>query len=74
MTDGEKKDANARDRLQAIARMVDEEIPEDWGFMLFVFPFGKSDGRLNYVGKCSRQDAIRITQEWLAAQQRGESL
>jgi hypothetical protein len=68
MTDNEKKDANTRTHLQKIARMVDEELPENWGFVLMAFPYGEPDGRLNYVAKCKREDGIEIIRKWLDIQ------
>lgn len=66
MSDG--KDANTRDQLQKIARMIDEELPDGWGFMIFAFPFNESDGRLNYVANAPREDAIKVLKEWLDKQ------
>jgi hypothetical protein len=62
------KDANARDQLPKIAAMIDEELPEGWGFMLFAFPFGDEQGRCNYIAKCRREDAVKIVREWLEKQ------
>jgi hypothetical protein len=64
MDDNSKKDANAVTHLQAIARSVDEQLPEGWGFILMTFPFNEPDGRLNYVANCTREDGIRIVRKW----------
>lgn len=62
------KDANTRDQLQKIAHLVDEELPDGWGFVLFAFPFGENEGRLNYVAKAPREDAVKLIKEWLDKQ------
>lgn len=68
MSDGDKKDANTRTHLQKIAWLIDEELPEGWGFLLMAFPYGEQDGRVNYVAKCQREDGIKVVREWLNKQ------
>jgi hypothetical protein len=62
------KDENTKTHLQSIARMVDNELPDGWGFILMTFPFNNPDGRLNYVAKCSREDGVKIVRKWLDTQ------
>ena len=59
------KDANTRDRMQMIARMINEELPAGWGFCLFAFPFGDEAGRCNYVSNGKREDVLKVVSEWI---------
>lgn len=36
-----------------------------WGFVLLAFPFGESQGRLNYISNGKREDVHRILREWM---------
>lgn len=59
------KDRYTRERLQHIARLIDDELPMGWGFVLLAFPFQALEGRLNYVSSGRREDIRRIVKEWL---------
>ncbi len=52
------KDAYTRDRMQKIGRLIDEELPDGWGFCLMAFPFNEP-GRTNYISNGKRSDVIR---------------
>lgn len=65
---GVSKDENVKDRLQDIANMVDEELPVGWGMMIFSFPYNDPDGRIHYVSKISRKDAVAMLDTWLKHQ------
>jgi hypothetical protein len=60
------RDAYTRDRLQKIARMIDEELPQGWGFFLMAYPFNDAEGRMNYVSNGNRDDIKRLMQEFLS--------
>lgn len=60
------KDANARDRMQLLASMIDEELPDGWGFALLVFPFNNLPGRVNYIANGDRMAIINLMKEWIA--------
>lgn len=60
------KDAYTRDRMQLIGRLVDEELPQGWGFVVLAFPFGDEAGRLNYVANGAREDVIKVMKEFIA--------
>jgi len=60
------KDTNTRERMQHIARIVDEELPSGWGFFVMVFPFNDAEGRMNYVSNASREDIHKLMQEFLS--------
>ena len=54
------RDENVREKMQQVARMVDEEIPANWGFIVMVFPLGDQSGRLNYVTNGKREDVLAM--------------
>lgn len=57
---------------QEMARTIDgilngEKRPRRLGFALFVFEFGKVEGRrVNYVSNADRPDMLVAVREWLA--------
>jgi hypothetical protein len=59
------KDAWTRDQMQKIARKVDEELPQGWGFAVLAFPFGEGEGRINYVSNGNREDVVKVVRQWL---------
>lgn len=59
------KDAFTRDRMQKIARLIDEELPHKWGFFLMTFPLGDQTGRMNYVSNGKREDIRKLMREFL---------
>jgi len=61
------KDAYVRDRLQELARALDEGLPQGWGFFLMVYPFGDAEGRFNYVSNGNREDVIKVMKNFIAA-------
>ena len=55
-----------RERMQLIARRVDDELPEGWGFIVLVFPFGKSpDDPVLYVSNGTLESTCRVMQEFI---------
>ena len=65
------KDACDWDRMQQIASLVDEELPDGWGFALMAFPLNKP-GWVNYVGNGKRTDIIRCIRALRAFIKRSE--
>jgi hypothetical protein len=59
------KDAYTRDRMQKIARLVDEEIPAGWGFFVMVFPFHNAEGRMNYCSNGQRETIHELMREFI---------
>lgn len=53
---------------QRIARIVDDETPPGYGFILWIASYGEA-GVGTYVATIKRDDAIRMLQEWIALQQ-----
>lgn len=70
MTPQEKDDVKVRSNLQAIARIVDKQLPFGWGFIILAFPFGEG-GRMNYVSNADRPDVVRALYEFIEATKEG---
>ena len=54
-----KPDEYTRERMQVIARFVDDEIPVGWGFLVLVFPTELQEGRANYVSNITDRESIK---------------
>ena len=52
-------------KMQNIARSVDNEIPDNYGFIVMVFPFNKTDGRLIYASNANREDVVDCMKEFI---------
>lgn len=53
--------------LQRIAKMIEEQLPEGWGFGLMVFPFSRKPGEpLLLVSNAMREDMIETMREYVA--------
>ena len=58
------EDKTVRELLPALAGLIDEKLPEKWGFILLAFPFGLG-GRTNYVANADRADVVRSMYEFI---------
>ena len=58
--------AGARDQqwIQEMAELVENKLPEGYGFVVFGFPFSGS-GRLYYASNGQRADVIKSLKEWI---------
>ena len=68
MNDSTPEQLDTRRRLNDIAHAINERLPEGFGFICLVFPFGKDaakGGRCNYVSNAKREDAINALKEWM---------
>lgn len=54
-----------KNHIKDLARMVKNEVPEDWGFILLTFPF-KIEGQMIYVSNANREDVIKAMEEFIA--------
>lgn len=55
-----------KEYLKEAARVVEAKLPDNYGFILLVAPFGKGENnRLTYISSMNRVDAINILKEWL---------
>ena len=53
-------------KMQKIARKVDEELPNGYGFVVLAFNFGESeDNEMMYVSNANRQDIVKAMKEWI---------
>lgn len=52
--------------LRAIGKVIDEALPDGWGFALLVFTFG--GGTMTYISNADRQDMLKAMQEFLQKQ------
>jgi hypothetical protein len=68
------RDDWVRDQMQKIASLVDEEIPQGWGFAVFVFPLDGRQGRTNYVSSGRREDILIMLRKFLERHERQDIL
>ena len=53
-------------KMQKIARKVDEELPNGYGFVVLTFNFGEGiDNEMMYVSNANRQDIVKAMKEWI---------
>ena len=53
-----------KDYLRDIAKTVEAKLPDNYGFIVFAFPF-QPGGRLVYTSNAERESAIAALKEWL---------
>lgn len=57
--------------LRTLATLIDEEIPEDWGWGLFLVPFGKNEaapkgkGAVFWISNSEREGMMNAVQGWI---------
>lgn len=55
-----------KSKMQLIAKKVDEELPEGYGFVVLAFPFGESpNNELMYASNANRVDIVKVMEEWI---------
>lgn len=59
------RDARVREDLSELARVLDEALPQGWGFVLLSFPFDDEPGRMNYISNAKREDVLKAMQEFI---------
>ena len=52
----------AERKMQSIARIVGNMVPQGWGFAVLCFSFGE-DGFMNWVSNARRHDMIKALRE-----------
>ncbi len=61
-----RKKRRDKDYLSLAAKAVKSRLPDNHGFILLTFPFGKSkDNRLVYTSSASRETSIQVVKAWL---------
>lgn len=58
--------------MQLAGQAAHYRLPDNWGFILFAFPFGET-GRARYCANAQREDAINLIKEWMKAQKSYEA-
>jgi len=56
-----------RESLQRASKEVEAQLPDGWGYMLFMFELGKAT-RVTYTANGDRKDCIAALKEWLLRQ------
>lgn len=59
------KQNEVKEKMQKLARGIQEELPPDWGFVIMVFPLGDRLGRLNYISNGKREDVLELLKQFL---------
>jgi hypothetical protein len=49
-----------------IGGLIGASLPPQWGFALLIFPFGESEGRMNYISNANRETMLRSLEELVA--------
>lgn len=65
------RDTFTREQMQKIARLVDEQLPQGWAFIVIAAPFEKAEGRVNYVSNAKRQDVQTLLTNFLQVLKEG---
>ena len=50
-----------------LANMIDNQLPEGYGFCLLLFPFNENskDNRMQYISNANRDDIAKAMKEWI---------
>ncbi len=59
-----KLEEEVKAKLQDIGKMIKNELPEDFGFVLLSFHFN-TEGQLMYVSNANRDDVIKAMEEFI---------
>lgn len=56
-----------KSKLQGIARKVDNELPEDFGFIVLTFKFNEKPdtAQMMYVSNANREDVVKAMEEFI---------
>lgn len=65
-----KREQQASEKLQEIAKEIKEKLPEDMGFALLAYEFGESDEerKMLYVSNSQREDVVLAMTEFIKKQ------
>lgn len=56
----------SREHANDLAKMVEQNIPKEYGFCLLLFPFGEGDdNRMQYISNGNREDIVKAMKEWI---------
>jgi hypothetical protein len=59
-------DEAVRQKMNAIANVIGDALPKEYGFTLLVFPLGNHPGNMNYISSAERADMIAAMKELVA--------
>ena len=59
-----KKEEIINNKMQNICKYIDNELPNNCGFILLAYEFD-AEGRIIYASNTNRNDAANIMKEWL---------
>lgn len=59
------KDEEVKTKLQGIAKKIDSELPDGYGFCLLTFGFNNVGKELMYVSNAMREDIVQAMKEWI---------
>ena len=65
----EVRQAEIEQLLYRFGRLFGDDLPEGWGFALFLFSYG-DNGSMFYISSGQRADVIRMLKEYLAREER----
>lgn len=57
-----------KSKLRFIGSNIDEQLPEGWGFGLFIFSYGEN-GAMFWLSSAQREDMIKSLKEWISHQE-----
>lgn len=64
-----RHDPDMKRQLNGLARYIDNDLPDGWGFGLFLFQFGDGRGRsMMWISNGQRPDMVKALQEWISRQ------
>jgi len=58
-------EAVVKEKMQELGKSIASQIPNGFGFFVFVFPFDKEDSRSNYCSNGTREDVLKMMKEFL---------
>lgn len=68
MSDKEQEQAMAR--LKELGERIGRHMPEGWGFVLMIFPFGEGNEQfMHYVSNAEREDVLTMMVEFIQRSQ-----
>ena len=59
-------DEEVKKKLTDIAKKIDGDLPDNYGFCLLTFGFNDVGKELMYVANANREDIVKAMKEWIA--------
>jgi hypothetical protein len=66
----EVEDMSVRELLKVLAGLVDQSIPDDWGFSVFLYQLHDEQENTNifYISSLTSADAVQLIKKWVERQ------